>query len=283
VRRGDAHDVTAAAGVRVADFGYHGGPVINTPKLYSLFVGDWTSATRKARAARLNRFLADFLASRYMNILAQYGCGSSGTLAGTAFIASGDKDLTGTDLRKIVRGAVDSGVVPEPSDPAVCVVLYLDDFTGVRDPEDGGGNGPIVLCEATNDNAFGFHEFLTTTAGHRLAFSVIPGLTDTCLKKSCPSDANCSLHLDQSQEQRQTQVTSHELSEMFTDPFLDAWLSPTSGENGDICNGQSGTITVGDETWTVQRMYSKRDDVASGGTTTCITEAPEPLPSLLDE
>ena len=111
---------------------------------------------------------------------------------------------------------------------------------------------------------------------------MIPGLTDTCLTNSCSNDGTCSLHLAQTQEQRQTQVTSHELAEMFSDPQLNAWWdSDTGGENGDICNGQAGTITVGANTWTVQLMYSKWHDMNTNGATTCIVETPNPLPSLL--
>ena len=129
--------------------------------------------------------------------------------------------------------------------------------------------------------------------------AVIPGLTDTCLKNSCTQastggDAGCSLKLAQTQLQRQTQVTSHELSEMITDPRVSltaeiAWNDPTdllpdgsvAGEIGDICNGQTGTITVASRTWTVQLIYSKWDDILSNGAITCVDHADNPLPSLL--
>lgn len=80
----------------------------------------------------------------------------------------------------------------------------------------------------------------------------------------CPDDGSCSLHLAETQEQRQTQVTSHEFAEITTDPELNAWFG-SNGENGDICNGETDTITVGANTWTVQRTYSKTDDINTGG------------------
>ena len=110
---------------------------------------------------------------------------------------------------------------------------------------------------------------------------MIPALDNACLHSSCPSDAGCSLHLAETQEQRQTQVTSHEFSEMVTDPQLNAWFETSSGaENGDICNGESDTITVGPNTWTVQRMYSKFDDIQHNGASFCVTAPPNPLPKL---
>ena len=61
------------------NFIYRGGPVINTPQVFALFVGDWSSTANQNRATRLGQFLTDMMNSQYMNMLAQYGCGSSGT------------------------------------------------------------------------------------------------------------------------------------------------------------------------------------------------------------
>jgi hypothetical protein len=82
------------------------------------------------------------------------------------------------------------------------------------------------------------------------------------------------------QEQRQTQVASHEFAEMTTDPELNAWVDPKAGENGDICNGESATITVGANTWTVQRTYSKTDDMATKGQSYCLATAAAPIAPL---
>jgi hypothetical protein len=269
-------DLTAASGTgNHPDFIYNGGPVINTPQMYILFVGDWSSTANQNRATRLSQFVTDMLNSRYMNILSQYGCGTTGNVLNSLFVAKPDNNLSGQDIRNILQTAINNNQIPEPTNPSNAHILFLDDVTAVNDVTDG-----IEMCEATNDNAFGFHFFFTTTAGNVCAFGVVPGLNNTCLTDSCSTDPTCSLHLAQTQEQRQTQVTSHELSEMISDPQLNAWTSPTQ-ENGDICNGQSGTITVGANTWTVQLMYSKWHDMNTNGTTTCIDDTSNPLPSLL--
>jgi hypothetical protein len=260
---------------RYRDFTYHHGPVINTPQVHILFVGDWSSTADQSRLASLTQFVEDLLNSRYMNILSQYGCGTSGTVTGTTTVATPDNNLSATDIHGIIQTALDNNQLPEPTNQAICVLMYLDDATAVNDAE-----AKAVLCEAASDNAFGYHDHFVTTAGNTYPFAVVPGLTDTCLRNSCPTDSTCSLQLSETQEQRQTQVTSHELSEMFSDPQLNAWYSPSQGENGDICNGQSATITVGSNTWTVQKMYSKTDDKKSNGATTCISDS-DPLPSLL--
>ncbi len=105
------------------------------------------------------------------------------------------------------------------------------------------------------------------------------------------------MHANQTQEQRQTQVISHELSEMFTNPFVDTndegWSNPLPAnenddnqkiphENGDICNGQHSTITIGPNIWTVQKMYSKWHDKNPNGNNICLVGNPDPLPSLVN-
>jgi len=262
-------------------FTYHGGPVVKFPQLYASFWGSsWLQgATNLNRAARLTQFLTDIVASKYMNILSQYGAGSgagTGCFLRSSFVQNLPNSLSGTDLRNTIQECINARVLPEPN-ANTCLVIYLADELAVNDPQDG-----IEMCEPTNDNAFGFHTFFTTTAGNPFFFAVIPGLTNGCLTVSCPgNDGGCSLHLAETQEQRQTQVTSHEFAEMITDPELNAWWDANSGEIGDVCNGESAAITVGPNTWTVQREYSKTDDQNSNGATFCVVEEPNPLPKLV--
>jgi hypothetical protein len=250
----------------VPHFTYHGGPVVENPQIYIAFLGDWSSAANKTRAARLTQFVHDLLKAPYFHILAQYGCGTTGQVIREVTLPNANHNLTDADLHTILQQAFNTHVLPEPVNHSNVYILYLDDSTGIT--------GSITMCEPRGDDAFGYHDFFTTAAGHPCYYAVIPGLTNACLQRSCPSDPGCSLHLAQTQEQRQTQVTSHEFSEMISDPQLNAWTDPQFGENGDICNGMSGTIAVGANTWTVQRMYSKLDDMISCGHTTCITGLP---------
>jgi hypothetical protein len=268
------------------DFTYHGGPVIDTPRLYILFVGDWSGTANQTRASRLTQFISDFLNSSYMYILSQYRCGTTGTVNYSGFVPTPNNNLSATDIHSILQTAINNGTVHEPYPyTSSAYILFLDDNIAVNDTTDG-----IEICESTNDNAFGFHHFFTTTAGNLCPFAVVPGLNDACLQNSCPppgGDAGCSLHLVQTQEQRQTQVTSHELSEMFSNPQLNAWHRPwdlctDDCENGDICNGQNATITgQSGNAWTVQLMYSKWDDMNTNGNTYCVSPPTTPLPSML--
>jgi hypothetical protein len=267
-----------------SDFKYNNGAVIRSPQVHTSFWGPhWSDATHSTRATRLNQFVRDLLASNYMNVLSQYGvgagAGSAGTLVGTTFVSSLTSQLDEAGIASVIQGQIDGGAIPEPpaTNNNVVLIIFLDESIAVSQPG-------LRMCEATSDDAFGFHFDFVTTAGHEFYYAVIPSLDNTCITNTCPGgDSTCSLKTTQTQEQRLTQVTSHEFAEMVTDPkFRSGWFGPTSDENGDICNGQSGTITVGANTWTVQRQYSKTDDENSNGATFCVIGATTPMPKRAD-
>jgi hypothetical protein len=263
------------------NFTYHGGPVIACSTVYSSFWGDqWlTDPASTQRAGRLAQYMKDLLASKYQNILSQYGAGNGAGGAGifvrSGFISNVPSNLDETSIHSTIQACINAGAVPEPGSPShMAFMIFLADNIAVN-----SANLGAVMCEPNGDTAFGYHYFFTTAGGHKFYYSVIPGLTNTCLQKSCGNDATCSLHLNQTQEQRQTQVASHEYAEMVTDPELTAWYEP-GAENGDICNGEAATIVVGPNTWTVQRMYSKFDDINSNGAVQCVVEPANPIPKL---
>jgi hypothetical protein len=280
-------ELQAAAPTSAAHSGfvYHGGPVIGCSQVYATFWGDqWlTDPTSTVRAGRLAQYLKDLLASNYMNILSQYGCGTGAGKAGvffrSGFVSGLPAQIDETTIHNTLQNCINTGALPEPNDSGVkrstaAVMIFLADNIAVN-----SANLGAVMCEPSGDSAFGYHYFFQTAKGNHMYYSVIPGLTDACLKNSCASDQGCSLHLAETQEQRQTQVASHEYSEMVSDPELSAWYEP-GAENGDICNGESATITVGANTWTVQRMYSKYDDINSNGASYCVVAPAAPIPEL---
>ncbi len=260
-------------------FRYHGGPIITHPQVYTSFWGSlWgTDPQYQALARHLNQFHANLLQSGFMNVLSQYGVGS-GAFVGATFVNSVPDVLTDQGIQGIIQSSITAGMLPEPSNPSnIALIIYLDEHIGINDPADH-----LVLCMPTSDVAFGYHSSFTTTAGNPFYYAVIPALADACLRESCSVDAHCSLHLSEDQEQRMTQVASHEFAEMTTDPEGNGWYAPDPwGENGDICNGETDIIVVGANSWTVQKTYSKYDDRRSHGAVHCIGQAPQPLPRLL--
>jgi hypothetical protein len=269
----------------------HGGPVISAPMVYACFWGQmWqTDATYQHFVGQILQFHEDLLKSNFMNMLCQYGvgtgAGSCTCIGQPTFSSNAPTSLTQNSIHTTIQLLIDQQLLPEPTKPTNNVLMiYLDETIGVEDSANS-----LVLCEPSDDNAFGFHSFFTTTAGNPFYYAIIPTLADPCLRETCPDDAHCSLHLSQSQLDRITQVASHEFAEMTTDPQLNGWMDMADidsqtgqsyGENGDICNGQSNAITVGANTWNVQQIYSKFHDKNSKGTTFCVCQSPNPLPNM---
>lgn len=263
---------------------YNGGPVVSCPLAYVSFWGSaWlTDPAHIEAAARLTQFVKDLGSSNFLNPLAQYGAGfgaGSGIFMQASFVNNVAPNLSNTDIETAIQALIDNAVLPEPpaNNTSNVLVIYLDENTDVNDPGLG-----IVMCEPSGDTAFGYHDFFVTSAGNPFYYAVVPALTDACLAESCPGgDASCSLKTTETQEQRRTQVTSHEYAEMITDPQLNAWFDPANGEIGDICNGETDTIVgASGNVWNVQPQYSKLDDMQTNGAIFCVTQSPNPYPRL---
>lgn len=266
--------VSAGISPSFSDFAYNGGPVIRSPQVYTSFWGlSWADAPHAARQARLNQFVGDLIVSEYMNVLSQYGVGA-GNFVSTGSVPGVAGELDEAGIAETIQSQIDIGALPEPpaSDNQIVLIIYLDESIAYKDAE-------FRMCEPDGDNAFGFHSDFVTAAGNEFYYAIIPALHDQCLRNTCPDASACSLLLSQSQEDRLTQVTSHEFAEMCTDPkFQQGWFGASSDENGDICNARPATLTVGVNTWNVQLQYSKTDDENSAGGTYCVLGAAAPMP-----
>ena len=267
-------------------FIYNGGPIIASPVLFTSFWGAlWSDPVLQTTAQRLNQFAQDLLNSNFMNVLSQYGVGSgngSGSFGKASFVGNVPNQLTDGDIQKIIQSSIKAGLIAEPpaNNTSHVLIIFLDENSEVKDTNLG-----VVMCEPSGDTAFGYHNGFTTAAGNPFYYGVIPALDDACIQNSCGS-TGCTLQLSQTQEQRRTQVTTHEFAEMVTDPNPPTgWYDqndPNSGECGDICSGESDTITgtTSSNVWTVQRIYSKYDDAQSNGSNYCLSQAGSPKPVL---
>jgi hypothetical protein len=277
-----------AAGSGSIGFSNHGGPVIGCPQIYAGFWGQqwYRDAGYQALAGQIAQFLGDLTNSTFFNVLSQYGAGGGAGVAG-AFFQSHTLPITGQlsdqDVQNWTQILIDTGNLPPASPPGslgtIVFMIFLDETIGVNAPTLDGG---ISLCfpdaaQPYTPADFGYHNFFNTSAGNPMYYGVVACVSDSCLQESCADDSYCALHLSQSQQQRMTQVASHELAEICTDPQLNAWYSSALGEIGDICNGESDTVTVQGRTWTVQKLYSLATGNSTNGGTICIASSPQPL------
>jgi hypothetical protein len=61
-------------------------------------------------------------------------------------------------------------------------------------------------------------------------------------------------------------VTGHELSEMLTDPQLNAWYDQKGAENSDKCAWTfSGNVSIGGQSWKIQGNWSNAAALANSG------------------
>jgi hypothetical protein len=75
-------------------------------------------------------------------------------------------------------------------------------------------------------------------------------------------------------------VSGHELSEMLTDPQLNAWYDQRGNENADKCAWTfSGTVALGNESWKIQGNWSNAAATTNSGygsTVGCIETSSSP-------
>src|SRR5579863_9154080 len=138
------------------DFNYQGGPIIKDPQVYTIYFGDAWGGAPSTRTNRLDQFISDLMNSQYMNMLAQYGVGSTGNFIRSVFIGNSNHTLLRADIDNMLQNAINTNVIPEPDNPSNAYIIYLDDNTGIDDVPTGS-----VMCEASSDSAFGFHDVYT--------------------------------------------------------------------------------------------------------------------------
>ena len=68
-----------------------------------------------------------------MNLLSQYGCGTSGNLVKSLFVSAPSNSLSASDIHGILQTAINSSQIPEPTNRSDVHVLFLDDATAVND------------------------------------------------------------------------------------------------------------------------------------------------------
>lgn len=250
-------------------FTNHGGPVVASPQVHAIFWGQgWINPERPAPRPSIEQFLKDLLNSTIMNLLAQYGVGA-GSYVGSMSDPRISGTLTDANIQSQLQAYFGNGTLPEPDGNSVHMIFF-DENVEVDDPGLG-----IVMCEPAGDTAFGYHNFFATSKMNPAYYAVMPALDDTCVTESCSGSSGCTLSLSDTQLQRITEVSTHEFGELCSDPQLDAWTDASGNEIGDVCGGNNADITVGTNTWRVQKLW---DNAAGQCTAGSISPVPSPQP-----
>ena len=219
-----AHGVSPIAGAPVPSLQNHGGPVLTAVEIVTIYWGASFARENGSLAAQIDQFFDFILTSSHLDMLAQYGTaaapighgrrvrsvGISDSEPGTA-TATG-REVTDAQIRQALHGWIANGTVPATTANTLYFVYLPPNVVSIMAD---GKKSCSAFC--------GYHN-----ANGNVFYAVIPYAT-------CNGCVFPGKFLDTI-----TEVTSHELVEAITDPALNAWWDPASGnEIGDICNRQT--------------------------------------------
>ncbi|HYL85435.1 MAG TPA: hypothetical protein VE263_14455 [Candidatus Angelobacter sp.] len=219
----------AAVGSPLPHLVYNGGPLLTSVEVTTIFWGAaWTQPAQAPLIPQVNSFFDFILQSSLMDVLAEYSVpgrniGHGRRIATVTITNSEPGGGTGTvsdaQIQQALQGWIGAGTIPAVTANTLYFVYLPPGVVSTL----GGSASCQQYC--------GYHNQVNGT----IFYAVEPFIT--CVGCSFGTIFN-SL----------TKVSSHELCEAITDPALNAWFDPNSGDEiGDICNGsvaQLGGFTV---------------------------------------
>jgi hypothetical protein len=242
---------------------YHGGWIVTwDPAVYFIYYGSWVDAhgvwgPDGNSAWLLEHFTSQLGGSAWFSINAWYGdaWGNHATnqvhFGGRAIDRySRGTNLTGADIATIVTSSIVSGALPD--DPyGIYVVLTSADVA-----EEGfcsrhcGWHTKMAWASNGADPDQRLYAFVGNAAN----------CANPCgMTNPSPNDAPAG--------DAMVGVLAHELAEIVTDPYLDAWYAPNGQENADHCawqfgqeysnpNGAAVNVAIGDLWYLVQENWA---------------------------
>ena len=256
----------AVRAARTNNLTYHGGNVMTSVMVYTIYWQPAGSVFAAGYQTLLNRYYTDVNASAFYNINVQYYQGSttklfmtnSSTFAGTwtdttAYTGgrgSAANPLTDADIQGAVSRAITAnGWVADGT--AQFVVFTGKGIESCYDAVDcTPGTSHPVYCAYHSDFISG---------GRDIIYSNMPyGATWGSSCRSFSVSPNGNLDAD-----TEISTASHEHFESATDPFGTAWYDRLGNENGDKCAYNYGTIsangsniTMGGNPYIIQQEWS---------------------------
>jgi hypothetical protein len=215
----------------------HGGPVLPTSHVYAVYWG--LSGFPSDVQSGLADFFNGFGNSTYSNILVQYFHSSATT---TSSALSGDAFDTSSPPFK---GPSVSTIASE-----ICKQINLPG-SGLKLDSDG-----VYFAITSNfpkgANFCAWHS-LGTCNGQPIPVVYLPNLTGVSGCEIGGASGNPWSIATQSM----ANVAAHELSEVITDPQLNAWFDSGGQEVGDKCAWQfASAVTLGSTSWQLQEEWS---------------------------
>jgi hypothetical protein len=241
---------------------YHGGWIVTwDAPVYFIYYGDWVDQNGNwgqygGSAWLLEHFTSQLGGSSWFSINSWYGDAWGNWASNRVHFGgraidrySRGSNLTGADIQAIVKSAVQWGWLPD--DPSgIYVVLTSEDVT-----EEG-------FCS----RHCGWHTAMSWSsngAGDDKRLYAFVGNAANCAN-------GCGIRNPSANDpvgDAMVNVLGHELSEIYSDPHLDAWYAPNGQENADHCawqfgheyampNGAPVNVAIGDTWYLVQMNWA---------------------------
>jgi hypothetical protein len=226
--------VSPAVGAAVTGLTFNGGSILESVKVYTIFLGDYWNKNPGIAPDDINKFFQYILTSALMDQLKEFNTNGytigHGSLLGTTTITNTSVPLAITDgqIQHILEQAILDHTVPPP-DANTLYFIYLPD--GVKVSAFGGSNC-TEFC--------GYHDDFNSNPVIYYAVMPYPGCPG-CIGGLNPFDAL-------------TSTSSHELVEAITDPVPgQGWYDNTDNEEiGDLCAWKTKKVGA----YTVQLEWS---------------------------
>ena len=226
---------------------WHGGVVMHSTTVVPVFWGTkWATSTFKGdKVTGLDNFYSHVGGTPYLHTNSEYYDGSAHV--NTSSVSKG------TDI-------TDSTAAPVGAPSTTQVLAEVAKATGNRPV--ANAYYPVYSDQPRGGAGYCAWHSSGTINGIRVQFGFFFNLDGD---PGCDPQAPSSLGHSQGLSAL-ANVSGHELSEMLTDPQLNAWYDQQGNENSDKCAWTfSGYVTIGGQSWKIQGNWSNAASNANSG------------------
>jgi hypothetical protein len=236
---------TLPVAAAVGNMTYHGGLVQHTQKIYTIFWSGPGASFPAGYQTTINQFVQDLNGSSYYAIASQYG-DSTGPIATAVLFGGTWLDTTNAFPSSFLTSQDNATLLAE--------VNRAKSANGWTSDANTYFQIYTPSSVTTSDGYCGFHTYGSSTTFGVILYPV-PGCTQS---QPWPNGELVDGAI---------KVTSHEIMETATDPFIDAWFyQNVSGEIGDLCNSSFGSrdasgsnVVLNGHHYLIQQEWSNAD------------------------
>jgi hypothetical protein len=245
--RNAGHPARPGGGGHVSLLTWHSGPVMHSTTVVPVYWGSrWSNSSFVGdKVSGLDTLYGGIGGSPYLHTNSEYTDGSGNVNTSSVSKGSNFKDTSAAPSGAPATSAVLAEVAKVTGNHPVANAYY-----------------PVYSDQPRGSAGYCAWHSSGTINGVRVQFGFFFNLDGD---PSCDPGSPSSLGHSQGLAAL-ANVSGHELSEMLTDPQLDAWYDQKGDENSDKCAWTfSGTVAVGGQSWKIQGNWSNAAANANTG------------------